>query len=550
MNLLLGRQVAAEPKEKEKAQAVCCSSCAIVIKLSHLFCKKESEPQGCSCATPPSAPAANPNSTPAPTPNTSTSNLAEASTIPVTIPSLLSHLQSRFSRETEPEVTETLQSLFASLGPASANLQRTPRVEKRKSTDNSPTREQSSGASGLSLKEQLEARLRKDPNVEVHDTVQAMLASLATANGAQTSAPLPSGSGSGPETVVESGSATDGKDKGKGIACDVPKVMSHEPHTPTSKDVSDSMSVVHSIEADFNTLRTDFSFPIHLDFTPPSSAPSSPHASDSESTLTSKLAYTANNSPVRYYEQALNVLLGKLDEVESWGNEEVRKERKAVVGRVKSALEDVEREVQERFVQRKAREVGRIITTENDGFKVEGTPLAPVPVVHEDAVEGPVAGPEFASEALGSSDAVSPIAAVIEGQMAFTSSESTTEESSVTEEYTLDASEATITPFVDMVNTETPPLAETLVTLASREALGEEAISVQQPSHPPTGPYSYPLTPSLPIAQPDSEPLDTFLLPATSPIISKRPNVTEDADELVVVDKDHGEGSEWSEVEA
>ena len=536
VKFIFGRQPAAQLKEKEKEKGkgqTVCRSYAIVRKPSHLCCSKESEPQDCNStcrnAQAPLTPAASPNPVPVPAPNTSTSTLAEASTIPLTSNSVLSHLQSRLDRETEPDITETLQSLFASLGQAGANLERTPRAEKRKNIDNTSTPEQSSGSSGLSLKEQLEARLRRDPNVEVHDTVQAMLASLATANGPQTSIRTPSSSGSPPET-------TDSKGKGKAVAFDLPKDISHELHTPTSKDVSDSMSVVHNIEETFNTLRTDFSFPTHLDFTPPSSAPSSPHASDSESTLTSKLAYTANNSPVRYYDQALNALLGQLDEVESWGNEEVRKERKAVVGRVKSALEDVEREVQERFVQRNAKEAGRAITAENDEVKVEGTP---VPVVDEVTVKTSV--PDLESEsgiALSFSGAVSPIAPKLTGgQKSSASPELTAEE---TEESTLDASRATVTPFVDNVNSETPSLAETF------ETPNEEAAQPVQPSYPPT---LSPAEPALPIVQPDSEPLDTFLLPATSPIIPKRPNVTEDAGELVVVDK-HGEGSDWSEVEA
>jgi hypothetical protein len=329
--------------------------------------------------------------------------------------------------------------------------------------------------------------------------------------------------------------------------------MSNEPHIPTSEDVSDSMSAVHNIEAAFNTVRTEFSFPTHLDFSPPSSTPSSPHTSESESTLTSKLAYTANNSPVRYYEQALITLLGQLDGVESWGNEEVRKERKAIVGRVESALEDVEREVQERFMQRKARDAGKAVTAENDELKAEETPLASVPVIDSVIIEAPVPDTSEPKEVFGSSDSVSPIAPLAEEQILSGSFEAATEESSVGEESTLDASEVTVTPLVDAVNTEIGPLTEILV--ASPETLDEEANSASQASYPRSSQSSHPHTPNLgepalPIGQPDSERLDTFLLPATSPIIPKRPNVTEDADELVVVDQNHGESSDWSEVEA
>lgn len=572
MKLLFGRQAEAEPKEKE--QSVCRTSCPIMRTSSHpYYFKKEQVSQGCSCASrchaqAPRTSVANSNPVPVPAPkaSTSTSDPGVAPTTPTTLPSLLSHMQSRLSREPEPEVAETLQSLLASfLGPAAANLERKPRVEKKNSTDStSTTPAQSSGSSGLSLKEQLEARLRKDPNVEVHDTVQAMLASLATASAEHASTSTPSASAPGPAPkAAPLGSTTEGKGKGKAVAFDLPRVTSDVPSIHTSKDVSDSMNAVHDIEAAFNTLRTDFSFPTHLDFTPPSSVPSSPHTSDSESTLSSKLTYTANNSPVRYYEQALNALLGQLDAIESWGNEEVRKERKVVVGRVESALEDVEKEVQERFVQRMAKEAGQVVIADKGEVKAEETPLVDtsVPVVEEVIVEAPVADLEFVAvvsepeEALDPSDTISQAAPLTEDPISSSAPESTTEEFSATEESSLDASEATVTPLVDTVDGETSPLAET--SPEGLEGLSvEEAVPVPQSSYPPTAQSSYPPTPSLAepgsesTAQPDSERLDTFLLPATSPITPKRPNVTEDADELVVVDKDHSEGSDWSEVEA
>ncbi|KZP15239.1 hypothetical protein FIBSPDRAFT_718338, partial [Athelia psychrophila] len=155
--------------------------------------------------------------------------------------------------------------------------------------------------------EQLEARLHSGPNVEFHDTVRAVLASLMSAG-----APAAASSSSAPTradpTTSASASSAEGKGKGKSATTN----PTSEPATtsPTSKDVLDAMNTIHSIEAHFSVLASEFSFPTRLDFTPPSSRPSSP-AVDSAS-LVNHLAYTSANAPVRYYEQALSALLGQL----------------------------------------------------------------------------------------------------------------------------------------------------------------------------------------------------------------------------------------------
>lgn len=117
------------------------------------------------------------------------------------------------------------------------------------------------------------------------------------------------------------------------------------PDDTTSSDLSTSLATVNSVETAYRSLVDEFTFPDHLDFTPISS----PASSDTEQSLTSRLAYTARNAPLRYYEQALSGLLAKLDSVESFGHEELRAKRKEVVGLVEGALEDLEREVEGRW---------------------------------------------------------------------------------------------------------------------------------------------------------------------------------------------------------
>src|SRR6202044_2880043 len=190
----------------------------------------------------------------------------------------------------ESEVRDALQGLISSIFGPAAKLARKERVEKK----NKDVTAGSPSSSGLSLKEQLEARLHKDPNVEVHDTIQAILTSLMTTpQGVQ--APTPSSDvkakADTPTRASSSTTDTGVKGKGKAVSFDIAADI-----TPTSKDVVESMNAIQNIQATFNTLSTDFSFPTRLDFTPPPSVPSSPHASDSESISTSQLAYTSTNA--------------------------------------------------------------------------------------------------------------------------------------------------------------------------------------------------------------------------------------------------------------
>lgn len=138
-------------------------------------------------------------------------------------------------------------------------------------------------------------------------------------------------------------------DKGKA------KITPPEPKDPsqvTSKDIADSSTAIENVAATYQTLINDFNFPARLDFTPASSRVSSPdsaHSTSSSSSVISKLTFTSKNAPVRYLDNALSQLIERLDEVETWGNEELRNRRKTVISLVEDKLEEVEREIQGRW---------------------------------------------------------------------------------------------------------------------------------------------------------------------------------------------------------
>ncbi|KIY46383.1 hypothetical protein FISHEDRAFT_75721 [Fistulina hepatica ATCC 64428] len=206
------------------------------------------------------------------------------------------------------------------------------------------------------LRQELEARLKNDKQVEIRDTIHAIMASLADQNAPSTS-PL--------QSSLVSPTTDNGKGKGREELSPVENA-----NGATTTNVTKAMHTIDSITAAFHSLIIDFDFPPHLDFTPApspaSSRDSSPlrdctaFAPDSESisdfpasfsgNATERLAYTVRNHPVRFYEQSLNGLLAQLDEVESFGNEGVRAARREIVSHIERALEDVETEVEGRYV--------------------------------------------------------------------------------------------------------------------------------------------------------------------------------------------------------
>jgi hypothetical protein len=228
---------------------------------------------------------------------------------------LVAHLQ----KDGDADIGQAIRSFISALSTPSQS----------EATPQTPTASQPA-----SLKDQLEARLYSDPDLEIRDTVQALLASLFMA---PSTTPAPTG----PETPK-------GKGKAKVVSFDIPAP------TPTSNDVAHALNSVRNIEASFFVLESDFVFPTTLDLNEDAlSIKNVGKDSDSDSvsslSLDQKLAYTARNAPVRYYEQALSSLLVQLDAIESFGNDEVRARRKEIVNKVEKALEEIEKKVEARL---------------------------------------------------------------------------------------------------------------------------------------------------------------------------------------------------------
>jgi hypothetical protein len=160
---------------------------------------------------------------------------------------------------------------------------------------------------------------------EIRDTLHAIIASLADSSASCPNQAQPSSSvkGKDKESVTGAGSTPPSQNA-------------------TSKDVVRSFGLVEGIEAAFENMNNDFHFPSQLDFI-------STHLRDVGDGLvkgTSRLAFSARNHPVRYYEQALTSLLSRLDSIDSFGNEALRTRRKKVVRRVETALDELERGIE------------------------------------------------------------------------------------------------------------------------------------------------------------------------------------------------------------
>ncbi|SJL06343.1 uncharacterized protein ARMOST_09679 [Armillaria ostoyae] len=338
-----------------------------------------------------------------------------------------------------------------------------------------------------SLKAELEARLNNDQSNEIKDTIHAIFASL---NDAHSNAPS---------------SSSKGKEKAHPISAE----------DATSKDVVSSMEAVRNVETAFHALESEFVFPIQLDFTP---APS-PASSDSESSLTGRLAYTSRNAPVRYYEQSLSGLLAQLDSVESFGNEALRSVRKEVVGKVESALEELEREVEGRWRSKTAKEAKE--AGEQDAVNAE---------VAEKVVTSEVSAPaeSVKGDELAAVDAPTPVEAVAVGDDEAVAVDATLETSIVT------------------------PQPEPTESLVVSDIISESSASVTEhplPASvdPPTSAYP-PSSASIDTIRPydvesqsSEDPQESFLLSEDN-----------SADQQTATKKkaDDDTGSDWSEVEA
>ena len=189
----------------------------------------------------------------------------------------------------------------------------------------------------VTVKEQLERRLQGEYSNEVRDTILALLNSLSDTkfiSGASRSSDL--------QTSISSD-----RRKAKAPEPDI------EPVSSITVDVKNAMDRIREIESRFHVLENEFEFPKKLEFNSQVSTSAAPQSSP----ITSKLAYTATNQPIRYYEQALSSLLMQLDSTESSGNAELRNKRKDVVRRVETALEDLEQRVEARWKTNKRHSV-------------------------------------------------------------------------------------------------------------------------------------------------------------------------------------------------
>lgn len=407
---------------------------------------KSSEKPEATESTLPPAPAAGSSSkaTPAPHHPVASSSKAAAAPVPASLGSLKDVLSKRLGSEPESDVREVLQGLFGSIFSG----------------------QQGQGAPAPkpegSMKEQLERRLHHDHDAEKRDIELAIAESLKHAPSSPSSS------------------------KGKAAA---------SPAAPVVNTPAGSLAAINEIEGQFKTLSAAFEFPNKLDISPPSSP-----GFHSTSTL-SRLAFTAANAPVRYYEQALSGLLSRLDAIESSGDDEVRHRRKEVVNAVETALEEVEREVETRAAMVTAR---------------DSTRSASVPIIAE-----PVAPKQVEAAASQEPIAEVPVVVVTEDLVDVSALPISEEAEDAVEGYLV------------------TPIAAPVVALEE-----DDSSTATTPAYPPSVSDSI-ATITADATVEDQQP---FLLAKSAPEAVKVPAHTDVDDEPVVIGD--GAGSDWSEVEA
>jgi hypothetical protein len=139
-------------------------------------------------------------------------------------------------------------------------------------------------------------------------------------------------------------------------------------------DTGASHAAVSGILATFVSLSSNFTFPSRLEFV--SSSSDSP-----------KLAYTPTNASLHQYEHVLTGLLTRLDAVESFGDEEVRKVRKEAVKRIERELEDLDRRKLEEWKRQSATAAEPEVESQSEaeGLPAEVDPRqVPLPQGEED----------------------------------------------------------------------------------------------------------------------------------------------------------------------
>ncbi|KAJ7748549.1 hypothetical protein DFH07DRAFT_565748 [Mycena maculata] len=330
--------------------------------------------------------------------------------------------------------------------------------------------ESSSSKSASSLKEELLARARTEPSSEEHDLAEAIRMSLAEP------APAPASPSS------------DGKGKA--------------PAPAPVADVASSTAEVQAIDAAFTALAADFAFPAALDFR--TSRTPSPTRSGEEAAVSAvaRLSYSARNHEVRMQHQALSALLGRLDAVESFGDEALRHARKEAVGRVEGALDELERVIEARWRKWAGKEERAAPTSApahsaaEPASAVEAEDEALVVVAVEDTQEAPVEAVE--AEPVADTTTAAPEAA-----------ESAPEPSTI--------------PEPEPIETSNPPATES--SYPPTADVVSESVETIRPTD---------------IASPATSDIDTFLLPAASD--AQPPKKPAAAEEDV--------GSDWSEVDA
>lgn len=396
--------------------------------------------------------------------------------------------------------------------------------QAKPSTSTTPEAEKTAASlTESSLKADLESRLNNEYASEVRDTIQAILASLADSQAAPSSA-LASASVPSPPS---------GSSKGKEKASEKTVTPASSSENATSKDVIQALNEVHNIEAALSALESEFTFPSQLDFLM-SHLTSDSHASDSETSATSHLAFTSRNHPVRFYEQALSSLLSQLDLVDSFGNDDLRLKRKQVVDRVEKALEELESEVEGRWRTR--------LANERKSFKVA---LA-------DTETGTRASSDVQAETPSGTEPHRTVSDVPTPDVP-SKSEEAVQTSAIAPESPESASDASSPQEESFIPVDAP---STDIVLADEPSLPSPAAEEGSPSEDTTDNYTNDMndTASMPSlaesiatirpTDSDASPVDTFLLPAYPPAESTKPK------RLPSPERDVDAGSDWSEVEA
>ncbi|KAJ6490430.1 hypothetical protein DFH09DRAFT_947863, partial [Mycena vulgaris] len=252
----------------------------------------------------------------------------------------------------------------------------------------------------------------------------------------------------------------------------------------------------------FHALSSEFVFPAQLDFS--TSRTASPNRTAEPEPAVARLSYSAHNQPVRFYQQALSRLLAQLDEVDSFGDEGLRHARKEVVGRVESALDELERVIEARWRKFAGKE------KEERKEVVSG----PVSVSVESALEAVEEAP-----VVGTADGV------------------------LTVEKDAPVAETSVESDADLVvDTPTPTVAASSPAAEPSYPSASESSSspVAEPSsYPPTIAASESVEMIRPLDSPSPSDIDTFLLPAASESAPKKPKASEE-----------DVGSDWSEIDA